>query len=197
MDLEKYKSAWQNRPMEGPPLSTQESLSRHLKFLRTSSIRDLQRSEEVARLTFSILFALIAVGVSLIVIHAGAARIAAWLFALALLADGAISLLLLIRRFRAPARETLVDFISSEYRQIESRLRFERYSQRFMLLLAAITLILMLLYPSPLNVRENAFDTLARMAVVTVFLAVAWRRTKTHSAEISSELKRYLKDLDG
>lgn len=121
--------------------------SNSCKLLRTSSIRDLQRSEEVARLTFSILFALVAVAVSPVVINGGAARIAAGLFALALLADGAISFMLLIGRFRAPARETLVDFISSEYRQIENRLRFERYSQRFMILFASITLILMLLIP--------------------------------------------------
>jgi hypothetical protein len=197
MDLDRYKSAWQNRAVAEPPLAAQVNLSTHLRFLRTSSIRDLQRSDEWARLIFSLLFALIAGGASTVVMRPGGARIAAWLFALALLADGATGMVLLMRRLRAPATTSMVEFISREYRQVESRLRIERYSQRFMVLLAAAALLLVMVFPSPADSRENAMESLERMAVVTAFLAVAWRRTRNRLVEISHELERYMKDLEG
>lgn len=106
-------------------------------------------------------------------------------------------MVLLMRRLRAPATTSMVEFISREYRQVESRLRIERYSQRFMVLLAAAALLLVMVFPSPPDSRENAIESLERMAVVTAFLAVAWRRTKNRLVEISHELERYMKDLEG
>ena len=195
MELDRYKSAWQNRAVAESTLPAQVNLSPHLRFLRTSSIRDLQRSDEWARVLFSLLFALLAAGASIHVMRPGGARIAAWLFALALLADGLTELVLLMRRFRAPVTASIAEFISREYRQVETRIRFERYSQRFMILLAAIALVIIMLFPRPADARETAMESLERMAVVTAFLAVAWRRTKDRSAEVSHELERYLKDL--
>ena len=43
--------------------------------------------------------------------------------------------------------------------------------------------------------RESAYDALGRKAVVTAFLAVAWRKAKSRSAEIQRELEHYLDDL--
>jgi hypothetical protein len=197
MDLNDCKTAWQRRPADEPAFSGLGGIPRHLRLLRTSAIRDLQRSEEWARFIFSFLFALVAAGASFAMMHSAAARIAAWLFALALLVDGTTGLVLLIKRYRAPATSTMVEFISREYRQVENHLRFERYSHRIMILLAAVTLVLLFVSPTPLSLRENQLDALGRMAVVTAFLAVAWRRTRTQSPEIRGELERYLRDLEG
>jgi hypothetical protein len=195
MDLEGFKAAWQKQSVEGRSLSSPASISRSLQFLRTSAIRDLQRSEELSRLIFSFLFALLAIGASLVVMIPGAGRIAAWLFAAALLADGIAGVALLARRFRQPATATMLEFISREHRQVQSRLRFERYSRWLMLILAAIVLLLLVFAPRPVNLRDNALDALQRMAIVTAFLAVAWRRAKSGSREVCRELERYLKDL--
>jgi hypothetical protein len=54
-ELERYKAAWQKRPMEQPALASGTHISRSLPFLRTSAIRDLQRSEEVSRFIFVII----------------------------------------------------------------------------------------------------------------------------------------------
>ena len=90
----------------------------------------------------------------------------------------------------------MVEFISREYRQIETRLRFERYSQRIIFTLGAMILLLSIFGPRPLEHRANAFEMLGRMAIVTAFLAFAWRRAKSRSGELRDELERYLKDLE-
>ncbi len=196
MELERFKSAWQQQPAGGHFTPSPARISRSLQFLRTSSIRDLQRFEELSRLVFSLLFALLAVAVSLKVMGPGSGRIAAWLFAAALLADCAGSVALLARRFREPATASMVDFIKREHRQVETRLRIELYSKWLMLVLAAAALLLALFGPKPANLRDNAFDALWRTAVVTAFLAVAWRRAKSRSKELHREQGRYLKDLE-
>jgi hypothetical protein len=195
MELEGFKAAWQNQSVEGHSLSSPACISRSLQFLRTSAIRDLQRSDELSRLIFSFLFALLAIGASFLVMLPGAGRIAAWLFAAALLVDGVAGVALVARRFHEPATTTMLEFISREHRQIESRLRFERYSRWFMLIVAAIVVLLSILAPRPGNLREGALDALQRMAIVTAFLAIAWRRAKSGSRETCRELERYLKDL--
>ena len=195
MELERYKSAWQKQTLQGHDLSTPAGISRSLQFLRTSAIRDLQRSDEVSRFVFCLLFALLAIGASFAVMTPGVGRIAAWLFAVALLVDGAAGLTLLARRYRRPATASMVEFISRERDQLEMRARFDRYSQGLMILLAAVTLLLLIFAPHPINLRDNALDALQRMAIVTAFLAVAWRRAKSRSREVSRELDRYLKDL--
>ena len=197
MELEEFKSAWQQRSVGGHWLSSPAAVSQSLQFLRTSAIRDLQRSDEVSRFIFCLLFALVLVGVSLVVMPPGASRIAAWLLAVVLFFDGITGMTLLARRFRAPATATIVEFISREQRHAEIRLRFDSYSRRLTLTLAAVALLIVLLAPRPLNLRENALDALARMAVLTAFLALAWRRAKSRSSEIRRELEGYLKDLEG
>jgi hypothetical protein len=196
MELEQFKSAWQSQPVEGHSLPSPVRISQSLQFLRTSVIRDLQRSDELSRLIFSFLFALVVVGVSFVLMTPGAGRKAAWLFATALLVDGVAGVALLARRFREPPTATLLDFIRREHRQVETRLRFERYSQRLMFLLAAAALLLLIFSPTPLNLRENLFDPFGRMVVVTGFLALAWRKAKSRSREIRREIERYLKDLE-
>jgi hypothetical protein len=195
MELEAFKSAWQKQSVEDHPLSSQLRSSRSLQFLRTSAIRDLQRSEEVSRLVFSLLFALVVIGVSLVLLPMGPGRIAAWLFAAALLVDGLAGLMLLAGRMREPATTTMLDFVSREHRHAETRLRFERISQRLIFALGAVALVVLILSPRPLDSREDAFDMLGRMAIVTAFLAFAWRRVRSRSREIRRELEGYLKDL--
>ncbi len=194
MEFESFKTAWQNQP-EGSSLSSPADLSRSLRFLRTSAIRDLQKSDELSRLVFCILFALVAAGFSFVIMSPGAGRVACWLFAAALIFDGIAGVALLARRLHEPATATVVDFIRREQRQMETRVRFERWSQRLMVVLAGIALILVILGPSPAGTRERAFDALGKSAVVTAFLAVAWRRAKSRSKEVGRELERYLKDL--
>ena len=126
----------------------------------------------------------------------GAGRIAAWLFAVSLLVDGVAGMALLVRRFREPATASMLEFIGSEYHQVETRVRFERYSQRFMIALAVLALLILFFAPRPINLRENAVDALQRMAIGTAFLAVAWRRAKSRSREVRGELERYLRDLE-
>ncbi len=195
MELEGFKSAWQNQSVEGDPLSSRLRNSRSLQFLRTSAIHDLQRSEELSRRVFSLLFALVVIGVSVVLMSAGPGRIAAWIFAAALLVDSLASVALLAHRLREPATTTMLDFISREHRHVEARLRVERYSQRLIFVLGAVALLLLILSPRPLDSRADAFDVLGRMAVVTAFLAFAWRRVKSRSLETRRELERYLNDL--
>ncbi len=193
MEIEGFKSAWQKRSLEGHPLTAPAHISRSLQFLRTTSVRDLQRSEELSRLIFSILFALLAVLAPLAVMPAGAGRVVAWLFAAALLADGIAGVVVWIRRLREPATSTLLEFISREQRLVDMRLRIERYSQSIMLILAAVALLLQVFGPRPVNFNDDVL----RMGIVTAFLAVAWRRGKSrsHSTELARELGGYVKDL--
>lgn len=195
MELEGFKSAWQKQSVEGHPLSSRLRSSRSLQFLRTSAIRDLQRSEELSRLVFSLLFALAVIGVSLVLMPPGSGRIAAWIFAAALLVDCLAGVVLLACRWREPATTTMLEFISREHRHVETRLRFERYPQRLIFALGAVALLVLILSPRPLDSREAAFDILGRMTIVTAFLAFAWRRAKSRSREIRRELERYLEDL--
>lgn len=197
MELERFKSAWQNQSVEGHPLPSPAHVSRSVQFLRTSAIRDLQRSDELSRFVFCLLFALVAIAVSLVMMSPGASRIAAWLFAAALLIDGVAGVALLALRFREPATATMLEFISRECRHVETRIRFERYSQRLIFMLAAVALLLLILLPRPIYLHQDAFDVLGRMAIVTAFLAYAWGRAKSRSGEIRRELERYLRDLEG
>jgi hypothetical protein len=195
MELEGFKSAWQKQSVEGHPLSSRLRNSRSLQFLRTSAIHDLQRSEELSRLVFSLLFALVLIGVSVVLMSPGPGRVASWIFAAALLVDGLAGVTLLAHRLREPVTTTVLEFISREHRHVEARLRVERYSQRLIFALGAVALLVLILSPRPLDSRANAFDVLGRMAVVTAFLAFAWRRVKSRSLETRRELERYLEDL--
>ena len=203
MELEGLKMAWQKRFIGGDPLLSPTRLSQSLQYLRTSTIRDLQGSEELTRLIFSFLFALLAVGISIAapigrpIMPGMAGRLVAWLFAAALLFDGITGVILLIRRYREPATSTMVDFISKENRHVETRLQLERYSQTVMLILAAVAILLVLFSPHPKDYIDWAADNLWRMAVATAFLAVAWRRvrSRSQSAEFHRELEGFLKDL--
>jgi hypothetical protein len=195
MEFEGFKSAWQKRPVEGHALSGTSGVSRSIEFLRTSAIRDRQRSEDTARVVFCFLFALLAVAVSIVVMPPGAGRIAAWLFALALFVECFAGFALVAQRFRAPATDTILDFVSRECRQIETRLRLETYTQRLTVILIAIALLVMLFSPRPLSLRENALDALERMAILTAFLGFAWSRSKSRTREVRTELDRYRKDL--
>jgi hypothetical protein len=205
MELERLKSAWQKQFVGGDPLLSPTRLSRSLQYLRTSTIRDLQGSEEWVRLVFSFLFALLAVGVSLIsptgrpIMPAMPARIVAWLFAAALLFDAVIGFVLLVRRYREPATTTILAYVSKEHHHIQTRLQFERYSQTVMLTLAAIAIVLVIFSPQPAEYLDSASDSLWRMAVATAFLAVAWRRvrSRSQSTEFRRELEGFLEDLKG
>jgi hypothetical protein len=196
MELEGYKTAWRNRSVESHPLSSPSMISRSRRFLRTTAIHDLQRSEELTRLIFSLLFALVAIGGSLMVMPSVPGRIAAWLLALALVVDGATGLALLAKRFGEPATTSMLDYIKREHRLAENRLRFERYTQVLIYVLAAGALLLAVFGPNMATPRENAFDLLGRSAVVTAFLAVVWRRAKSRSRDVCRELERYLNELD-
>jgi hypothetical protein len=197
MELEGFKSAWQQRSVGSHSFASTGQVSRSLQFLRTSAIRDLQRSDEVSRFVFNLLFAMLALGVSFMAMPPGASRIGAWLFAAALFIDGVAGVVLMAQRFRAPATATMLEFIRREHCQVEARVRFERHSQRLMFMLAAVVLLLFLFAPGPINLRENALEALQRMAILTAFLAVAWRRAKSRSGETRRELERYLRDLEG
>jgi hypothetical protein len=61
----------------------------------------------------------------------------------------------------------------------------------------ALALLVLILRPRPLDSREDAFDMLGRMGIVTAVLAFAWRRVKSRSREIRRELERYLEDQPG
>jgi hypothetical protein len=196
MKLEEYKAEWQKRPAEASLLQSPAAASRSLRRVRTGTIRDLQRSDELTRFIFYLLFALVAMGTSFMLIPPGAARIAAWLLAAALLVDGISGVLLLGRRLRGPASDTLVQYISKEYRQVETRLRYERYSKWIMILLALAALLLLVFGSKPVGPREHALDALGRVAVITAFLALAWRKAKSRTVEIQRELERYLQDLE-
>lgn len=195
MELDRYKAAWQHQPMEGHSLPSLAHVSRSLHFLRTSAVRDLQRSDELLRLIFGVLFALLVIGASLMVLPPGAGRIEAWLLAAALLVDGVAGMVLLSRRLHGPSTTSMLEFIRKEHRQVETRLQLERYSQWVMFILAAIALLVAIFTPRPIDLRESALDALGRVAVVTALLAVAWRRAKLRSKEIRRELERHLRDL--
>ncbi len=197
MEFEGFKSAWQKQPLGDQALfPSQASISRSLQFLRTSSIRDLHRSEELSRFIFSLLFALVAVGTSLKLMGPGVGRIAAWLFALSLLVDGVAGMALLTRRLHDSVTATTIDFIKREHRQVQTRVRLELYSQRFMIVLGLIALLLLIFSPTPIIQRQNIFEPFCRMAVVTAFLALAWRRAKSRSKETCRELEHFLNDLE-
>lgn len=195
MEFEEFKTAWQKQPVERSSLESPATVSRSLRLVRTGTIRDLQRSNELTRFLFCLLFALVAIGGSSVFIPPGAARIAAWLLGATLLVDGITALLLFSRRFRGPVTTTILEYVSKEHRQVEARLRFERYSRWIMFLLAVAALLLLVLSSKPAEPRANAFDALGRVAVVTAFLALAWRKARTRSVEIQRELERYLQDL--
>jgi hypothetical protein len=197
VELEKFKSAWQQQSVEGSSLSSPARVSQSMQFVRASAIRDLQRSDELSRFVFCLLFALVAIGASLVVVPPGAGRVGAWLLVAALLADGIMGMALLARRFRAPATSTVMEFISLERRHAQIRLRYESHSRRLTFALATVALLVLLLAPRPLSPREDALDSLWRMVILTAFLALAWRRARLRSAEIRRELEGYLKDLEG
>ncbi len=196
MELEGFKSAWQKRNAESGSAADPSGISRSIRFLRTSAIRDVQRSDEMSRVVFCLLFALLAIAVSFVAMNPGASRIAARLFAAALIFDGVAGAILLVSRLRRPATATVVEFISRERDQVAMRARLDRYSQNLMIFLALVTLLILIFAPRSINLRENALEALQRMAIVTAFLAVAWRRAKSHAREVSRELERYLKDLE-
>ncbi len=195
MEIEGFKSAWQNHPVESSPIHSAARKSMSLQFVRAGAIRDVERSNELARVVFCVLFALIALAGSFVVMPAGAARIAAWLFACALIVDGALGLALLFRRYRAPATGTMLEFISEECRQGQTRIRLERYAYRLVFVLAGVAALVLIFTPRPPNFREGALDALMRMAILTAFLAFAWRRAKSRSKEVHRELERFLADL--
>ena len=177
-------------------MSSHAHLSQSLLFLRTSAIRDLQRSEELSRLIFCFLFAALTIGASLIMMPQGWGRVAAWMFAAALVFDGIGGVALLARRLRVPATATMLEFIRQEHRQVEGRLWFERYSQCLMVIAAAAALLLAMFAPPPASLREGAYDALMRVAIVVAALTIAWRRAKSRSREMRRELESYLKDIE-
>ncbi len=193
MEFEGFKSAWQKRPLESDSLTARARVSRSLQFLRTTSVRDMQRSEELSRLIFSVLFGLVAILASEVIIPPGAGRVVAWLFAAALFADGIAGAAIWVRRLREPATSTIVEFVSREHRLVDTRLQIERYSQAIMLVLAAVALILQVFGPGPVDAKEAVL----RMGIVTAFLAVAWQKGKSRSRsmELAHELSGYLRDL--
>ena len=172
------------------------SISRSLQFLRTSSIRDLQRSEEVSRFVFSLLFGLVAIGVSLKMMAPGTGRVAAWLFALSLLIDGFAGMTLMTRRLHESVTSTTLEFIKREHRQLQTKLRLETYSQRLMIVVGLVAVMLLFLNPTTALAREHIFDPFCRMAVLTAFLALAWRRAKSRSKETCRELESFLEELE-
>ncbi len=197
MEFEGFKSAWRNQPLGAHSMfPSQASISRSLQFLRTSSIRDLQRSEELSRFIFSLLFGLLAIGASFVLMGSAIGRIAAWLFALSLLADGAAGMTLLIRRMHDSVTSTTLDFIKREHGQVQARIRLERYSQRFMIVLGLLAILLLVFSPTPVIQRQNIFEPFCRVAVVTAFLALAWRRAKSRSKETCRELQSFLEEFD-
>ena len=196
MELEGYKSAWQKHSAERHPASPPQGSSPSLQFLRTSSIRDLQRSDETSRLIVSLLFALVAVGASLTLLAPGAGRIAAWLFAVALLVDGLAGVGLLAHRHNETAAANTLEFIRREHSLVVTRLRIERYSQRLMFVLAGLALALLIINPGQPNLHDHLFDPFGRMAVMTAFLAILWRRARSRTKEIRRELELYLEDLE-
>ncbi len=195
MELERFKSAWQNHPLDSESFSA-ERVSRSVQLVRVSAVRDLQRSDELSRLIFCFLFALVLIGASVEVMMPGPGRAVALLFALVLLIDGAVGVATLTRRFQEQATASLREFITREHRRAEIRLRFERYSQGLMFLLALLAVLLLAFGPRPASYRDSALDALSIMAVVTAFLAVAWRRAKSRAGEIRRDLERQLKDLE-
>jgi hypothetical protein len=196
MEFEGFKSAWRKQYSEGHSLSPSPPLSRSLQFLRTSAIHDLQRSDELSRSIFCLLFALVAIGASLKVLSPGMGRIAAWLFAAALLVDGIMAMTFLFRRRREQITFTMAEYIRKEHRLAATRLQLERYALWFMVSLAGITLLILIFDPKPVVLRQNLIEPFGRTAIVTAFLAVAWRRAKSQSGEIRSELERYVKELE-
>jgi len=197
MEFEGFKSAWQKQPLgEHSTFPSQSSISRSLRLLHTSSIRDLQRSEELSRFIISVLFALVAVGASMVLMAPGAGRVAAWLFALSLLADGIAGMALVTRRMNQSVADTTLDFIRREHRHVQTRVRLERYSQRLMVILGLIALGLLVFVPVSIAGHQNLFEPFCRVAVLTAFLTLVWRRAKSRSRETCRELEHFLNELE-
>ncbi len=195
MELDQYKSAWQRQSADGPDGSTPVHGSHSVHFLRASAIHDLLHSDDLTRLIFDLLFALLAVGVSFRVMPPGPGRIVAWLLAAMLTVDAITGLALVTRRLPRSKAASMLDFIRNECRQADARLQFDKFSQWIVFALAAAALLAALFGPKPVEPRTNAFDALARAAGVTACLAVAWRRAKSGTRDVRSELERHLKDL--
>jgi hypothetical protein len=190
MELEGFKWEWQKQSLEfDPPGRTHLSTG---QFWRRSASRDLERSDERARVAFAFLFALLAVGGSLAVVPPGPGQIVAWLFAAALTFDVVLGAVLLTRRYRKPATETILEFVSREHRYQSTRLRWEGYSQALMFLFAGVALL-----SAIVGQPANIVDGIVRMALGTILLAIALRRAKSRSRsyEICRELESHLKDL--
>ena len=197
MEIDRFKSVWQQRPLEAPAHASTAVPSRSLHFLRTTIIHDLQRSHDLSSIFLSFLFTLLLIGVASNVMLTGAGRIAALLFAAALLADGIASLVLFFRRSRDAAAATMLEYIARERRQLEIRLRLERYCRALLYGLGSLMLVILAFGSLPVATREMALETFARMALATSFLAFAWRRARSRSPEMQRELDRYLKELQG
>ena len=69
--------------------------------------------------------------------------------------------------------------------------------RRLILLLAAVAVVFLIVGARPETARETALETMGRMAIMTGFLAYAWRRMKSRAGEIRRELERCLKELEG
>jgi hypothetical protein len=195
MEIDSFKPVWQSRSLDEPAHASLSAPSRSVRFLRTSTIHDLQRSYDLSRIFMNLLFILLLIGAAIKVMITGTSRVAAFLFAAALLADGIPSLVLLSRRFRESTTATILECIARECRQLEVRLRLERYCRVIMVALGIVMLAILALGPGPATARDQALDTLARMALATGFLAVAWRGTKSRTMETRRELDRYRKEL--
>jgi hypothetical protein len=195
MEIDKFKTAWQQQSFERNPLGSTAPGSRSVQFLRASLFRDLQKSEELQRLIFCPLFALVFAGAAFIIMPAGAGRMAAILLGIALASDGFVGAILLTHRYGTPPTSSMLDFVRREREQVLTRIRVERYSRVLMLGLFAAAVVVLAVRRPVVTPREGAFEALGTMAVMTAFLAFAWRRAKSRSREFSRVLDRYLRDL--
>jgi hypothetical protein len=197
MELDKYKSAWQEHSMDASLLSLPSRVPQSLERLRASTVRDLHRTDEVLRVFVGFIFGLLACGVAFVVAPPGRARAVALMVALALFADGLVAARHLISRSRVPASASMLEFARAERARLEARIRFDRYSRRILFLLAAAALFAAVVYPVTGVPREVATDSLVTMACVTAVLALAWRRAKSRYSEQHRELDGYLRELTG
>ncbi len=78
---------------------------------------------------------------------------------------------------------------------MQHRIRLERYSRVVMLGLFLAAVFALAVNRPAATPRENAFEALGTMGVMTAFLAFAWRRAKSRSREFHRTLDRYLRDL--
>ncbi len=196
MELDQYKSAWQRQAADGPGRAAAARSSHSVHFLRASAIHDLQHSDDLTRLIFDLLFALLAVGMSFVAMPRGPGRIVAWLLAAMLVVDCVTGLLSVTRRLPRSKSASMLDFIRNECRQADARLQFDKFSQWIVFAFAATALLVALFGPKPVEPRTNAIDALARAAGVTACLAVAWRRAKSGTRDVRSALERHLRDLE-